>query len=76
MTDLTRWPLKIAILRSPFTQARLARELDRTESWLSRAIHGLIDIAPVEQEKLAKLLGRPVKELFSDPDRLRVGAKT
>jgi hypothetical protein len=56
MTDITRWPLKMAILKSEFSQARIAREMNRSESWLSRVVSGLIDPSIDEQVSIEQIL--------------------
>ncbi len=68
MRDLIRWPLKIAIIRSPLTQARIAHEMGRSEPWLSRAVNGLFEIGPEDRAKLAKLLKKSEAELFPEDE--------
>jgi hypothetical protein len=58
--------LKIAILESHLTQRMLAREAGMPESRLSDIVRGWADPREVEREALARVLNRPMAELFQE----------
>lgn len=58
--------LKIAILRSGATQYALARELDITETRMSRICCGRESPTQAEAARLAEILNIPASELLPD----------
>ena len=64
MKDEPNWPLKLAIWQSGLTQIRIARQIGRSDSWLSRLVSGLGGASPEDRGALAEALGKPVQELF------------
>lgn len=62
--DLTRWPLKIAIMKSGYTQARIALAIGRDPAWLSKVIGGYLNPSQADQAKIAKLLKVSQDDLF------------
>lgn len=56
--------LKTAILASGKKQGRVARDARLDETALSHIVRGRREATPVEQERLSRVLGRPVPELF------------
>lgn len=57
--------LKIAIIASGKKQGRIARDARLGETALSHIVRGRRDATSAEQERLSRVLGRPVSELFS-----------
>jgi len=58
--------LKLAILTSGKTQTTIAREIDITESRLSRIVHGHEEATDDEKKLIAKAVRRPKAELFQE----------
>ena len=61
----TRWGLYIAIAKDPRTQFELAREMGRSNCWLSNVMHGLTDPCPEDRARIAEVLGVSEAELFA-----------
>lgn len=59
-------PLKFAILSTRRAQGWIARRANIGEIRLSRIVTGRLVASDKEQARLAKVLGRPVGDLFPD----------
>ena len=64
MEDLTRWNLKLAMVRARVTQFRMAREVGRSQAWLSDVVNGYIEPTPEQRAVFARVLGKDEQELF------------
>jgi len=72
VTDTTLWPLYIAIAKDHRTQHEIAREVGRSNCWLSKVMHGLTAPSDVDRRKIAEVLGRNENELFSNKRKVIV----
>ena len=59
-----RMALKVEIVKSGIPQHEVARRIGRTETWLSRLVHGRVDPTPQDRSKLSEVLGQSEVELF------------
>ena len=57
-------PLKIALVSYPATAWRVAMKVEMSQARLSGIVHGRLQPTEREQRALAKILGKPVQELF------------
>jgi hypothetical protein len=57
-------PLKHALVDHKDPAYRVAYQLGRTDTWLSRVAAGIKDPTEFEKQQLSKILGRTVRELF------------
>ena len=65
-TDLTNWPLKLAMVGSRQTQGAIAQAAGIGEVRLSAIVRGRVVPTLEEQRTLAKTLRRRVADLFVD----------
>ncbi len=65
---MKRMALKVALVKSDGPAYRLAQELDRSESYLSKLVSGLRNPSQKDAEKIAAYLGESVERLFPDMD--------
>lgn len=64
--DFTRWPLKLAVMRSGLTQARVAMAIGKDPAWFSKVVKGYIDPTDEDQIKIASVLERDKSDLFGE----------
>jgi transcriptional regulator with XRE-family HTH domain len=57
---------KLALLVGETTQRKVAKGAGIHESVLSRGVHGHIDLTKEQRERVAQVLGRPVKDVFEE----------
>jgi transcriptional regulator with XRE-family HTH domain len=62
-------PLKIAIMESGKSQSDIAQTIGMYEPKLSRIVRGYAHPTEAEMRALAKVLRRPVQQLFPDTEQ-------
>jgi transcriptional regulator with XRE-family HTH domain len=63
----TNTPLRRAIFDSGLKQIDIAKRIDMHDTRLSKIVHGYIDANDDEKKALARVLRRPIDELFPEP---------
>jgi transcriptional regulator with XRE-family HTH domain len=58
--------LREAIFETGLTQRDLSKKINIPESHLSMAIHGRFNLDEIQKNKIAKVLSKPITELFGD----------
>ncbi len=58
--------MKMALLKRQMTQVELARQLEVSETRVSRIIQGRLVAEPEEMREIARILGAPGRELFPE----------
>ena len=58
--------LKAAIFKGGKSQRKISKETGIPESQLSMAVHGKLNLDPVQREKIAGALGISSKEIFTE----------
>jgi transcriptional regulator with XRE-family HTH domain len=57
-------PVKIAILEENLTQRRIAKMTGINEGWISLVCNGRAKATPIQEAKIAAVVGRREAELF------------
>jgi transcriptional regulator with XRE-family HTH domain len=58
--------LKIWIIRSGQSQRNIARQIGRSERWLSDLVHGWVRPTKEDQQALSRALAQPIEVLFCE----------
>jgi len=61
------FPNLLWAVRQNGSQFRLAAQLDKNESWLSRRLTGRVEFTPEDRHRVAIALGFPESWLFQTP---------
>lgn len=59
-----RLKLKIAMLEKGISGRQLAREVGINESIMSLVVNGKYNLSPDQQERIARVLEKPIDQLF------------
>jgi len=57
--------LKHALVDHPQPAWRVAKSMNRSDAWMSKVTRGMIKPSMRDKRRLARILGRPVSELFT-----------
>ena len=68
LTQLVATEIRVQMARADVRQSQLAREIDKTEQWLSVRLRGRQPIDLNDLALIAKALGVGVAELLPPPD--------
>ena len=61
--------LKHVLVDHPQPAWRVAKSMNKSDTWMSKVTRGMINPNAKDKRRLAKILGRSVEELFSSRGR-------